>query len=106
MAAQETFLYEITLYDQFAHKSMWSEKEQAIQNQHIAYLEKLTLSGKLQLAGIVDQNLERHTGVIILTTNSYDEAKAITLNDPSVKEGMMQVRLRPLHVYFKAKEKP
>ena len=106
LAAQETFLYEITLYDQFKHKAMWSKKQHAIQKRHIAYLEALTKSGKLQLAGIVDQGLDRHTGFIILTTKSFREAKAIALNDPAVKEGMMAVVIRPLQIYFSAPQSP
>ena len=98
---QQTFLYEITLFDQFKHKSMWTEREHHIQKEHIAYLDSLTKNGISQLAGIIDQDLENHTGIIILKTDSYDMAKEIAANDPSVKKGMMSVRLRPIHIYFK-----
>lgn len=106
MAAQETFMYEITRFDQFKHQAMWSEKEHAIQKRHIAYLEALTLEGKLRLAGIVDQDLEGHTGFIILTTGSFDEARAIASDDPAVKEGMMAVAVRPVQLYFGAYRSP
>jgi uncharacterized protein YciI len=101
---QKTFLYEITLFKQFQHKSMWSEREYKIQNEHIAYLDSLTKSGSLQIAGIIDQDLENHTGIIILTTNNYEEAQSIALNDPSVKEGMMSVVIRPINIYFKTEK--
>ena len=101
---QKTFLYEITLFDQFKHPSMWTEREHNIQTQHIAYLDSLSKSGALQIAGIMDQGLENHTGLIILETDDYETAKTIASNDPSVKKGMMSVRLKPIHIYFKPKE--
>jgi|GEM_PF-3796849 len=101
---QQTFLYEITLLKQFQHQSMWTEREHSIQKDHIAYLDSLTQNGDLQIAGIIDQNLEDHKGIIILKTDNYKKAKEIATNDPSVKEGMMSVQLRPIHVYFKAKK--
>jgi len=100
---QQTFLYEITLLDPFKHPSMWSDRAVDIQKKHLEYLESLTQNGMLSLAGIVDQGLEDQMGLILLTTDSYEKAKSIALNDPSVKEGMMSVRLRPIHIYFKEK---
>ena len=47
---QSTFIYEITLYDQFKHRSMWGEREQEIQQKHIEYLKKLTAENKLEMA--------------------------------------------------------
>ena len=99
--AQATFLYEITLFDQFKHRTMWSEREQQIQKAHLAYLDSLTQAGRLEIAGIVDQGLEEQTGLIILTTSSYEEAQRIVQEDPSVKAGMMSARLRPIQVYFR-----
>ena len=98
---QKTFLYEISLYESFRHSSSWSEKEHQIQKEHINYLDSLTKENKLQIAGIVEQGLEGHTGLILLTTNSYEEAQEIALNDPSVKKGMMSARIRPVTIYFR-----
>ena len=102
--AQQTFLYEINLYDQYKHKSMWTERERNIQKEHIAYLDSLTQNGHLELAGIVDQGLENHSGLIILRATDYNQALQIATKDPSVKNGMMSVRLRPFHIYFKKRE--
>ena len=99
--AQKTFIYEITLFEKYRHRSSWTEKEEKIQQEHISYLDSLSKSGKLQLAGIIDQSLEEQTGLIILTTESYEQAFEITQNDPSIKKGMMSAKLRPIHVYFK-----
>ncbi|MBK9936327.1 MAG: hypothetical protein IPP05_19960 [Cytophagaceae bacterium] len=63
----------------------------------------LQKSGSLQIAGIIDQDLENHTGIIILTTNNYMKTK-VALNKPSVKEGMMSVVIRPINIYFKTEK--
>lgn len=98
---QKTFIYEITLYEQFKNTANWGEKEQTIQQEHIAYLDSLTQAGKLQMAGIIDQGLENHEGFIMLNTSSFEEAYEIAQNDPSIKKGMMSVKLRPVNIYFK-----
>jgi len=98
---QKTFIYEITLYEQYKNSANWSEKEKAIQQEHISYLDSLTKVGKLQIAGIIDQGLDSHMGFIILTVNTYEQAYEIAMNDPSIRKGMMSVRLRPINIYFK-----
>ena len=107
MAAQvqKTYLYELTLYEQFRHRSMWGEREHHIQKEHIAYLETLTETNELEIAGIIGQGFEDHIGIIILTTENYEEAKSIALNDPAVKKGMMSARLRPISIYFAKMDK-
>ncbi|MEL7422013.1 MAG: YciI family protein [Bacteroidota bacterium] len=99
--AQQSFLYEITLFESFRHRSTWGDREHQIQKEHIAYLDSLTRASQLEIAGIVDQGLENHTGLIILTADNYEAARQIIDNDPSVKMGMMSARLRPVHIYFR-----
>lgn len=53
------------------------------------------------MAGIIEQGLENHEGFILLNTTSFEEAYEIAQNDPSIKKGMMSVRLRPVNIYFK-----
>ena len=101
---QQTFLYEITLFDRYKHKSMWTEREHNIQKEHIAYLDSLTHNGVLQMAGIIEQGLENHKGMIILETESYEQAKKIATSDPSVLNGMMSVQIRPINIYFRKKK--
>ncbi len=98
---QKTFVYEITLYEQYKNSSSWGEKEKKIQQEHISYLDSLTTIGKIEIAGIIDQKLENQTGIIILNVDSYEQAKEIVLNDPSIKQGIMSARLRPINIYFK-----
>jgi len=104
LQAQKTFMYEITLFEQFRSPINWSEKEKTIQQEHIAYLDSLTKNAKIEIAGIVDQHLENQTGIIILSVDNYEQAEEIVLNDPSIKEGMMYARLRPINIYFRKEQ--
>ncbi|MCF6270800.1 MAG: YciI family protein [Melioribacteraceae bacterium] len=101
---QKTFIYEITLFEQFRNSINWSEKEKNIQQEHIVYLDSLTKNGKIEIAGIVDQSLENQTGIIILSVDNYEQAKEIVLNDPSIKKGMMSARLKPINIYFRKEQ--
>jgi len=101
---QSTFIYELTLFDSYKHRSMWTEREYEIQKAHVAYLDSLEMNGHLTIAGILDQNLEDHTGFVILKTGNHEEALRIVENDPSVMEGMMTARLRPINIYFQSEE--
>lgn len=102
--AQKTFMYEITLFEQFRNPINWSEKEKNIQKEHISYLDSLTRNGKIAIAGIVDQSLENQTGLIILSVDNYEQAEEILLNDPSIKKGMMSARLKPINIYFRKEQ--
>lgn len=104
LQAQKTFIYEIVLYEPFKNKSLWTDRERDIQVRHLTYLDSLTKKGVLEIAGIVDPYLENQTGLIILSVDTYEQAQHIVVEDPSVKEGMMSARLRPIHIYFRKEE--
>ncbi len=104
LQAQKTFIYEITLYEPYKNVSQWSDRERNIQERHLTYLDSLTKKGDLEIAGIVDPSLENQTGLIILSVDTYEQAQQIVVEDPSIKEGMMSARLRPIHIYFRRKE--
>lgn len=95
------FVYEIKLFEQVQHKSRWSEKENQIQKDHLAYLDSLTKAGTIEMAGIQSQGLADHKGIVLLNVKDYEEAKSIAMNDPSVKQGMMAVSVYPFTTYFK-----
>ena len=101
---QSTFIYELTLYAPYQHRAMWTDREHEIQKQHVDYLDSLEEAGSLLLAGIMDQNLENHTGFVMLQTVDYQEAFELVQQDPSIKEGMMSAKLRPINIYFKYEE--
>ena len=95
------FVYEIKLFEQFQHKSRWTDKEQQIQKEHLAYLDSLTKVGTIEMAGIQNQGLAEHKGIVLLNVKDYEEARNIAINDPSVKEGMMTVNIYSFTTYFK-----
>lgn len=99
--AQAYFVYELELLEPYQYQALWTEREQAIQKEHLAYLDSLTQSGTLELAGITDQGLADHLGLVILRVDDYETAKTIALADPSVKKGMMKTRIRPMNIYFR-----
>ena len=101
---QSTFLYELTLFEPYKHRALWTDREREIQQAHVNYLDALEAAGALIVAGIIDQNLENHTGFVVLTTDSYEEAFDIVQNDPSIKEGMMSANLRPFNIYFRSED--
>ena len=95
------FVYEIKLFEQFQHKSRWTDKEQQIQKEHLAYLDSLTKAGTIEMAGIQSQGLAEHKGIVLLNVKDYEDARNIATNDPSVKEGMMTVSIYSFTTYFK-----
>ncbi|MFI0430853.1 YciI family protein [Mariniflexile sp. HMF6888] len=100
MKAQETFLYRLELLEKFKTKNQWKDKEHNIQKEHVAYLDSLTNEKKIIVAGITEQGLKNHEGLVILRVESYEEALTIVKNDPSVKHGMMTADIEKFNVYF------
>lgn len=103
MSAQNSiqFIYELKIIEQFQHKSRWSEKEHQIYQEHFDYLDALTKSGNIEIAGIQSQGLQEHKGIILLNVKDYEEAKSIAINDPAVRDGMMTASIYPFTTYFK-----
>ena len=97
---KETFLYELELIEKFKTKSQWTDTEHAIQKAHAKYLEDLTKSGKIYLAGIKEQGLKNHKGLVILHVSNYKEALKIVQNDPSIVKGMMTGHIEKFNLYF------
>ncbi|RNC86420.1 MAG: hypothetical protein ED556_09015 [Winogradskyella sp.] len=97
---RETFLYDLELIEKFKTKSQWTDKEHEIQKAHVNYLDSLTNSRKIFLAGIKEQGLKHHTGLVILNVSNYEEAFKIVQNDPSIKTGMMVGHIKKINIYF------
>jgi len=95
------YVYEISLLKPFQQKSSWTDKEHRIQKGHLAYLENLTQSGVLEIAGIKNLGLAEQQGIILLNVENHEKAKEISSNDPSVKEGMMTANIYPFQTFFK-----
>lgn len=104
MQAQETFLYHLELLEKFKTKNQWTDEEHTIQKEHVAYLDSLTNEKKIIVAGITEQGLKNHKGLVILRVESYEEALNIVQNDPSIKKGMMTADIEKFNVYFNSIE--
>ena len=68
-----------------------SESElDALQEQHLAYLDRLAAVGKLLAAGpFSDQEDESLRGLCVFAT-TVDEARALVAEDPSVRAGRLE----------------
>ena len=68
-----------------------SESElDALQEQHLAYLDRLAAAGKLLAAGpFSDQEDESLRGLCVFAT-TVDEARALVAEDPSVRAGRLE----------------
>jgi uncharacterized protein YciI len=73
-------------------------EEAEIVSRHVDYLEALGERGALLLAGRTQENTEVTFGIMILETESEEEARAIMENDPAVAEGIMRAHLHPYRV--------
>ncbi len=101
---EQTFIYKLQLFERFQSKSSWTDREHAIQQQHISYLDSLTKVGQLEIAGIGDQGLMEQTGLVILKVDSFEKVQEIISHDPSVHKGMMFANIRPMTIYFKKED--
>ena len=74
------------------------EEEDKIMRDHFLYLKKLLEQNKMFLAGPT-LIVEDPFGVIILQTNTIEEARDLLENDPSVKAGIQKIiDLRPIRL--------
>lgn len=71
--------------------------EDVARQAHLNYLKEVLAKNKLVLAGPVTDP-ERAFGVIILETESEDEAKQIMNDDPLVKGGFRKPELFPFRI--------
>jgi len=74
------------------------EKEDKIMEEHFSYLKSLLKKKKLFFAGptLIPED---PFGIIILETETEEEAKNLLENDPSVKAGIQKIKdLRPIRL--------
>ena len=74
------------------------EEEDKIMRDHFRYLKKLLEQNKLFLAGptLIPED---PSGIIILETETEEEAKKLLENDPSVKAGIQKIAdFRPIRL--------
>jgi uncharacterized protein YciI len=73
------------------------EEERTI-SEHFNYLERLTQDGIVRLAGRTLTKDYAGFGIIILSADSEEAARAIVLNDPAVRNRVMRAELYPFRI--------
>lgn len=79
-------------------ESAWTDREEEIVERHFAMLQGLLAQGKLVLAGKTWGLDDKTFGIVILETDSPEEAETIMNSDPGVAEGIMTAELFPYHI--------
>jgi uncharacterized protein YciI len=80
--------------------------EEAIIAQHFDYLKNLTDQGVAVLVGRTLTTHERTFGIVIFNAYSEEIARDIMLNDPAVKQGVMQAELYPFRIALMTDKRP
>ena len=83
-----------------------TEREESIIDRHFNYLKKLVAAGVVFMAGRTLTNDERTFGLVIFAAASESEARAVMLEDPAVKDGVMKAELFPYKVALWSSKPP
>jgi uncharacterized protein YciI len=95
MPAQALFLYRIQpVRDEMISQGTTPEEEDALAS-HFDYLESLTRSGVVHLAGRTLTSDYAGFGIILFSAESEEAARRIMLDDPAVKGRVMRAELYP-----------
>lgn len=76
----------------------FTELDNKIIKEHFEYLQNLLIEEKLVIAGKTDGFNSNTFGIVILKTFSEEEAKELMINDPVVKEKIMEGSLYPYKI--------
>jgi len=74
------------------------EAEEAVVQEHFAYLAKLTEKGVVKLAGRTDTTGPESFGICIFDAEGAEAARALMEKDPAVREGVMTAELFPFRL--------
>jgi uncharacterized protein YciI len=96
--SKKQFIYVLKLIPELYDVNNWTDREEKIVHRHFRELQELLKEGKLILAGKTEGNDEKTFGIVILETDSEEEALAIMKSDPEVAEGIMKAELFPYRV--------
>ena len=78
--------------------SAWTEHDEKVAADHVAYLAAATEQGTVVLAGRAQDGIG--PAVVIIETATADEAEAFMRADPFVREGLFGADLHPFHSAF------
>lgn len=92
------YLYMLRLTPSLAKGSVWTEGEGKAVERHFERLQVLLEEGTLIMAGRTQTMDEKTFGIVILETETEEEARALMETDPAVVEGVMSAELFPYKV--------
>lgn len=72
--------------------------EAAVVSEHFARLEALTEQGMMLFVGRTQDNSPDTFGIVVLQAESDEAARAIMLDDPAVRKGVMHATLFPFKI--------
>lgn len=75
-----------------------TERETKTMGEHYSYLEGLVADGVVHMAGRTQETGERTFGIVVFSAASKAEARAVMLDDPGVKEGVLRAELFPYKI--------
>jgi len=96
------FLYEIRPTRPAMLTEGPTEEEAAVLSDHARYVERLAEQGVVELAGRTQNTDETAFGIVIFRAPGEAAARAIMLEDPAVKHGLMSAVLFPYRVAFRS----
>src|SRR5262245_59358252 len=85
--------YQLVILQRPEHPREYAEdKLEEIQKAHLAHLRQLAQSGKLMVAGPLDDQPDpRLRGIAVFRAGSLEEARRLAGEDPAVKAGRLEV---------------
>lgn len=98
MSDKEEFIYVLRLLPAFLDRSIWTDREEKIVEEHFQYLLHLKEEGELILAGRTQTFDERTFGIVILRVDNELEARLIMEQDPAVANQLMSSELFPYRI--------
>ncbi len=92
------FLYTLKLIPRLQKGDTWTKEDESIVATHFNNLKKLTEEGIVVLAGRTIREDPSDFGIVILETETEQEARDYMDDDPAVKKGIMIAKLYPFRV--------
>ena len=98
MAEPNMFIYKIQPVRPEMLTEGYTPGEEQIIAEHFSYLEELTKSGVVYLAGRTLTTDYSSFGIVIFGAHSEEVARQVMLNDPAVKTKVMRAELYPFNI--------
>jgi len=94
----------LTLTEKYTDEKNWTEKDQAIVGEHFQRLVKMKETGIVVLAGRMELPLNDPAmqGLVIFYAKNEKEANEFMMNDPAVKNKIMNAKVFPYGIAVSA----